>query len=125
MEDRVEREALLPAPRWEVWSALTEPERLAAWLADRAEVDLRPGGEVSLRLLDGGERRGFVEAVDAPARLVLWWREAADGDDEGELTRVEIVLVEAPAGTLLRMVESRPLAALGRSAPLALAGARG
>ena len=30
MDDRVERETLLPAPRWEVWSALTEPNSLSA-----------------------------------------------------------------------------------------------
>ena len=32
----------------EVWSALTEPERLARWLAD-AELDLRVGGQYVLR----------------------------------------------------------------------------
>jgi len=124
MVDRVEREALLQAPPGEVWTALTEPEGLAAWLADRAEVDLRPGGELALRMADGSERRGFVEAADAPARLVFWWREVNEGDeDEEELTRVEIVLAEAPEGTVLRVVESRPLAALGRGGPLALAHA--
>ena len=125
MVDRVEREALLTAPPAEVWRALTEPQRLAAWFADRVEVDLRPGGELSLRMLDGSERHGFVEAADAPTRLVLWWREGAVEDDEEELTRVEIVLAEAPEGTVLRVVESRPLAALGRSGPVALAGAHG
>jgi uncharacterized protein YndB with AHSA1/START domain len=125
MVDRVEREALLEAPRSEVWDALTEPDRLAGWLAERAEIDLRPGGDLSVRLLDGTERRGFVEAADAPARLVLWWRETeGEGEDEGDLTRVEIVLLEAEGGTLLRVVESRPLAALGAGGPLALAGAR-
>jgi uncharacterized protein YndB with AHSA1/START domain len=123
MTERVEREALLTAPRWEVWRALTEPERLADWLADEAELDLRPGGDVALRLLDGTERTGFVEAAEAPARLALWWRDP-DEEDGGELTRVEVVLSEARNGTLLRVVESRPLAALGRSAgPVALAGA--
>src|SRR5207244_11885615 len=106
MVDRVEREALLTAPPAEVWSALTEPLRLAAWLADRVEVDLRPGGELSLRMLDGSERHGFVEAADAPTRLVLWWREGAVEDDEEELTRVEIVLAAAPEGTVLRVGES-------------------
>jgi uncharacterized protein YndB with AHSA1/START domain len=128
MVDRVERQALLEAPPAEVWNALTEPGRLAGWLAERAEIDLRPGGELWLRLLDGTERRGFVEAADAPARLVLWWREAAaEGEDaEGaELTRVEIILLEAEEGTLLRVIESRPLAALGAGGPLALAGASG
>jgi uncharacterized protein YndB with AHSA1/START domain len=124
MVDRVEREALLQAPPGEVWTALTEPERLAAWLADGAEVDLRPGGELALRMPDGTKRRGFVEAADAPARLVFWWREVNDGgEDEEELTRVEILLAEAPQGTVLRVVESRPLAALGRGGPLALAHA--
>ena len=92
--DEVRREVVLGAVREEVWSALTDPERLGEWLGEALAIELRPGGELVLRLPDGQERRGFVEEVDPPAVLVLWWRPM--GED----------------GTRLRVVETRPLARL-------------
>ena len=40
----IRREIILPAPREEVWDALTEPDRLADWFANDVDLDLRPGG---------------------------------------------------------------------------------
>ena len=36
----VTREIVLPAPREEVWAALTEAERLEEWFANEVEFDL-------------------------------------------------------------------------------------
>jgi uncharacterized protein YndB with AHSA1/START domain len=113
MTDRIERELELPAPSDEVWEALTDPEQLAGWLADEVRFDLRPGGDASFR--DGDViRRGWVEEVappDSPAgreagggRLAFWW-----ASDDEPATRVELTLEPAPGGTLLRVVETRPL----------------
>lgn len=113
MTDRIERELELPARSEEVWEALTDPERLAGWLADEISFDLRPGGEASFR--DGDRlRRGWVEEVsppDSPAareagggRLTFWW---ASVDEPA--TRVELTLEPTPGGTRLRVVETRPL----------------
>lgn len=109
MTDRIERELELPAPSEEVWEALTDPERLAGWLADEVSFDLRPGGEASFR--DGETlRRGWVEEVSAPdsrdggGRLAFWW-----ASDDEPATRVELTLVPAEGGTRLRVVETRPL----------------
>ena len=77
------------------------PEHLP-WFADDAEVDLRPGGDLTI-----GERSGFVEEVAEPSRFVFWW--AADGE---ESSRVEIELEPAVAGTRVRVIETRPLQAL-------------
>jgi uncharacterized protein YndB with AHSA1/START domain len=93
------REITLPAEPDEVWRSLSEPD----WLGEDASIDLRPDGEVR-----AGERRGFVEEVEEPRRLVFWW--AAPDEDS---TRVELELGEEEAGeTRVRVVESRPLALL-------------
>jgi uncharacterized protein YndB with AHSA1/START domain len=110
--DEVSREVVLGAVREEVWSALTDPERLAEWLGKSLALELEPGGELVLRLPDGGERHGFVEEVDPPAMLVLWWREVGEDGEGGELTRVEFRLEPAEDGTRLRVAETRPLARL-------------
>jgi uncharacterized protein YndB with AHSA1/START domain len=109
MTERIERELELPAPSEEVWDALTDPERLAGWLADEVSFDLRPGGEASFR--DGDTfRRGWVEEVSPPespagdGRLAFWW-----ASDDEPATRVELTLEPAPGGTRLRVIETRPL----------------
>src|ERR1700733_2300749 len=100
--DRIERELELPAPSDEVWEALTDPERLAGWLADEVSLDLRPGGDASFR--DGERvRRGWVEEVSPPdgrgeeedgsGRLAFWW-----ADDDEPATRVELTLEPSPGG---------------------------
>ena len=123
MNDQVTREVTLPAPPEEVWDALTDPERLAAWLAEDAEIELRPGGEASFDLPDGDRRTGFVDSVEPPSRLSFWWRSGdADGGDAGDddLRRVEFSLVGVPEGTRLRVVESRSAPVLDlRGSPLA------
>ena len=110
--DEVKREVVLGAVREEVWSALTDPERLAEWLGEALTVELRAGGELVVRLPGGEERRGFVEEADPPAALVLWWRPIDENGEEGELTRVAFLLEPSAEGTRLRVVESRPLARL-------------
>jgi uncharacterized protein YndB with AHSA1/START domain len=59
----------------EVWSALTEPQRLARWLAD-AELDLRLGGRYVLRFAGDDESqvtRGEVLALEPERLLELFW----------------------------------------------------
>ena len=92
------REITLPVAPDEVWDSLAEP----AWLGEDASIDLRPSGEVR-----AGERSGFVEEVDEPRRLVFWW--SRPGEDA---TRVEIELEAAGEETVVRVLESRPLAML-------------
>jgi uncharacterized protein YndB with AHSA1/START domain len=101
--DAAERDVVVPASPEETWEAITDPDRLGEWLGEGAELDLRPGGDVAIRV-DESDRRGFVEEVDQPRRLVFWW-----SADEAESTRVEIDLVPEPAGTRVRVIESRPL----------------
>ena len=55
----------------DLWSALTDPRRLARWLGD-IEGDLRLGGEFRARFFASGwEGTGRVEACEPPRRLLL------------------------------------------------------
>jgi uncharacterized protein YndB with AHSA1/START domain len=55
----------------DLWSALTDPSRLARWLGD-VEGDLRLGGEFRARFFASGwEGTGRVEACQPPRHLLL------------------------------------------------------
>ncbi len=54
----------------DLWSALTDPRRLARWVAE-VEGDLRPGGAFRARFTSSWEGPGRVEACDPPRLLLL------------------------------------------------------
>ncbi len=95
----IRREIVLPAPREDVWDALTDPDRLAEWFANDVDFDLRPGGGASFRWSNGEERSATVTEVDPERRLAFEW------DDEGE---VEFTLDDDVDGTRLTVVETAP-----------------
>ncbi|HEV2426913.1 MAG TPA: SRPBCC domain-containing protein [Acidimicrobiales bacterium] len=84
VEDRV------VAPASAVWSALTDPERLAQWYGE-VEGDLRVGGRYRARLYASGwEGNGLIETCDPRRRLVVVSAESGDPAD-GRRTTVELV----------------------------------
>jgi uncharacterized protein YndB with AHSA1/START domain len=59
----------------DLWSALTEPGRLAGWYG-QVEGDLRPGGEFRTYIAsDDVESAGRVDACEPPRRLLVTTRE--------------------------------------------------
>ena len=92
----VQREIVVPAPVDEVWSALTEPERLEEWFANHVELDLEPGGIGTFRWDDGDERHAVVEEIVPERRFAFTW-------DDG---RVEIELAEVETGTRVLVTET-------------------
>jgi uncharacterized protein YndB with AHSA1/START domain len=65
-----------------VWSALTDPARLASWWGE-VEGDLRPGGEYRARIFASGwEGTGRVEACEAPRRLLVLTREPGQLEEQ-------------------------------------------
>ena len=59
-----------------VWSAITDPNRLARWLGE-VEGDLRLGGEFRARFYASGwEGTGRVEACEPPHRLLVVTKDA-------------------------------------------------
>jgi uncharacterized protein YndB with AHSA1/START domain len=66
----------------DVWSALTDPGRLARWLGE-VEGDLRLGGEFRARFFASGwEGTGRVEACEPPRRLLVLTKEAGEPDED-------------------------------------------
>lgn len=86
----------------DLWSAITDPERLARWLVE-VEGDLRVGGEITTRFTSSWTGAGRIEVCEAPRRLQV----ALDQGDDDE-TVVEAVLVAEGERTRL-VVEERGL----------------
>lgn len=86
------REVEIEATPEEVWDALATEEGRERWLEE-------PDREIQ------------VESADPPNRLVWWW-----WDGDGEPTRVEFLVVAAPAGARVLVSESAPAVPLARLA---------
>jgi uncharacterized protein YndB with AHSA1/START domain len=54
----------------DLWSALTDPQRLARWVAE-VSGDLRPGGDLRASFTSGWEGAGRVDECEPPRRLLL------------------------------------------------------
>jgi uncharacterized protein YndB with AHSA1/START domain len=67
----------------DLWTAITDPGRLARWYG-RVEGDLRPGGQFRVHVFDAGmDTVGQVVTCEAPRRLVVTSREGDDSYQEG------------------------------------------
>jgi uncharacterized protein YndB with AHSA1/START domain len=79
----------------DVWSALTDRNRLAVWYGD-IEGDIAPGGEYRAHLhASGWEGTGRIEAFEAPAQLLVAIKDS-EGPGEGAL---EVTLAPDGDGT--------------------------
>jgi len=112
MPQEVEREIELDADPADVWRELTESD----WLGDDLELELEPGGDLTVTDREEGPRTGWVEEVEPERRLTVWW----SGEGE-ESSRVEFEIVERERGSALRVTETRPLADLTVPTALAMA----
>jgi len=84
----------------DLWSAITDPARLARWVAT-VDGDLSVGGQFTATFTSGWEGSGRVDACDAPHQLrVTTW---SDTDAPGV---IEATLVEEDAGTRLIIEEN-------------------
>jgi uncharacterized protein YndB with AHSA1/START domain len=105
--ERIEREILIDAPQDVVWAIVTEPEHVGTWFSDAAEIDLRPGGEVSLTWDEHGTARAWVEKVEPPHVFSFRWARPVEGEPrEGNSTLVELTLSAEGESTRLRVVET-------------------
>lgn len=86
----------------DLWSAITEPERLARWIAV-VEGDFRLGGTVQARFTSTWEGPGRIDVCDAPKRLLLTMEPGTEDDAE-----IEAVLTAEGERTRL-VVEERGL----------------
>jgi uncharacterized protein YndB with AHSA1/START domain len=78
----------------DVWSALTEPERVARWL-DPITGERQVGGTVVVHFDDGDATLEVTECAP-PHRLAVRWRHAPD-----RVSEVTVTVEAAGAGSLL------------------------
>ena len=91
----------------DVWSALTNPDDLAAWLGE-VEGDLRLGGTFRARFFASGwEGTGRVEVCEPPRRLLVLTKDADEPDAPDEHV-IEVTLTADGAQTVL-VWEERPM----------------
>jgi uncharacterized protein YndB with AHSA1/START domain len=68
----------------DLWSAITDPVRVARWHG-RIEGDLRPGGDFRLYLeADDIDSTGRIDACEPPRRLVVTTRETDESYQKGQ-----------------------------------------
>ena len=102
----IEREVMIDAPVDVVWRTITEPDQISQWFADRAELDLRPGGH-GLLVFGGEDDPLVVEAVEPPTRFSFRWNHpAGERPAPGNSMLVEFTLAREGERTRLRVVES-------------------
>ena len=69
----IEKNIVIDAPIEVVWSALTVPAAIDAWMDDDGvKVDLKVGGRYQLF---GGDTTGTFTLIEAPNRLEYTWRQ--------------------------------------------------
>ncbi|HXE46307.1 MAG TPA: SRPBCC domain-containing protein [Conexibacter sp.] len=110
--DSIQREIVIEAPVDLVWRALTEPEQLASWFSDEADLDMRPGGGGTMTWTDRATNTPMVvpisvQALDAPSRFAYRWvhPEGEEANATNSLL-VEIAIAPAGEGTRITLTES-------------------
>jgi len=66
----------------DLWSAITDPDRLARWFGE-VDGELSQRGEFRVHIADAGDRTGQVEACEPPQRLVVTTRETDESWQQG------------------------------------------
>ena len=104
--DRIERTVQVAHPPGAVWAALTTAEGLGTWFGNEATIDLRPGGSVRMRWIDGATVDMRVERVEEPEVFAFTWHIHGLPEDDPRRTYVEFTLEPVGAGTRLTVVET-------------------
>jgi len=74
VEDSIVRETVVAAPPERVWEVLTTAEYVGRWFgADKAEIDLRPGGSFVMTWAEHGVGYARVERVEEPTAFTFRW----------------------------------------------------
>ena len=85
----------------DLWSALTDPRRLARWIGE-VEGDLRLGGGFRFRFFaSGSEGTGLVDACEPARRLLLTIRDADPQPGQPDEEVIEVTLAADGDQTIL------------------------
>ena len=106
---RLEFRRSWPDPIEDVWSALTEPDRLARWIG-RYDGERRAGGTGTFAMThEQGEHTGEPTTIlvcDPPRRLVIEWVQ-----QDADAWRIDLDLTVEDGRTVLRFLQFFPAGA--------------
>ena len=110
--DTIEKDILINAPAETAYRVITQPDQIAQWFADAADLDPVPGGRGSLTFADRATSQRMtvkltIQAAEPPHRFAFRW-DYPDGEQPTEANSllVEFTLVAEGNGTRLRVTES-------------------
>lgn len=123
--DRIEKHAVLRAPRERVWHALTDAKQFGIWFGMELDGPFVAGQRVTGRIVPtqvdpeiakhqepfrGFETEWFVERIEPMTLFSFRWHpyavEAGTDYSTEVTTLVQFELADAPGGTSLRITES-------------------
>jgi len=104
--NRIERTVRIERPIEDVWAAITTVEGLGTWFGNSAEVDLRVGGQATLKWEGGHQANLRIERIEEPTVFGYTWGIFGLPEDDARRTYVEFTLLPDGTGTSLTVVES-------------------
>jgi uncharacterized protein YndB with AHSA1/START domain len=111
MQDTIDREITVRAPKERVFNAIVDPAQIVNWFPDGIEGKIEPGERPIFDFGTYGKVQIYVVAVEPHDYFAYRWASAgADGDAGDALTDpstlVEFRLSEGPDGTTVKLTES-------------------
>lgn len=91
----IEQTFYYAVPPERVYSALTEPDELVRWFADKADIVLKKGGAFRLTWSTGYSMRGKVKSAEPGKKLQVAW---VDRLDRGKALETEARFAFAKRG---------------------------
>ena len=114
IQDRIERQITIHAPKERVYNAITDPKQIVAWFPDAIDGTLEAGATPTIEFGKGYVFQIHVVAANPHDYFAYRW---VPGNADGSLgfkgdvlavpnTLVEFRLADAPNGTALTLTES-------------------
>ena len=99
-DQAVREETIVDADLERVWHAISDPEGLEGWLADRVSFEPVPGSDASFEV-DGEERRGRIDEFAPEHSIAFTWER-----EPGIPSHVRIELAPCVGGIRVVVTES-------------------
>lgn len=97
------REVYIQARPETVFAYFTDPARMVQWMGVEASLEARPGGLFRVKINHERMVRGEYIELTPPSRIVFSWGWEGREDVPPASSTVEVTLVAAAEGTLLRL----------------------
>ena len=111
MQDIIQREITVKAPKEKVYNAITDPNKITAWFPNKVEGDLKVGESAIFTFTDHNHQvRVFVEASNPFEYFSYRWVPGGQGSIDNEkdenTTLVEFIIEDVEDGTKVTLKES-------------------